>query len=74
MIYHGIARRSITVYTLDNRQAAFKSVNDPLLLSENGRLELDTTGIAPGVYYYIVKTKYADSEEKSGPKKLVISR
>ena len=74
MIYHGGVSQSVTVYTLDNRQASYVSESAALLSSGNGRLELDTAGIAPGVYYYIVKTKYADREEKSGPKKLVIGR
>jgi hypothetical protein len=72
MLYDTDAAAVITVsiITLDGRKAAesVQSVAGP------GRFAVDIRSLAPGVYFYTVKIKFSNREEKSKPKKLVISR
>jgi hypothetical protein len=60
---------TVNIVTIDNRAVMNLEQN----LSGKGKFSVDTSSFAPGVYFYTVKTKYADSESKSGVKKLLVT-
>jgi hypothetical protein len=72
MLYdiQGAAVITVSIITFDGRKAA--EVQESV--SGRGRLAVDTRAMAAGVYFYTVKTTYSNLEEKSKPKKIVISR
>ncbi len=43
-------------------------------VSGQGRIPISTENLAPGIYFYRSIIKYSGSEEKTKPKKLVITK
>ena len=72
MLYNYQDARLLTVrlYSLDGTQALSVNYN----VSGKGRLETDTSQLAPGVYYYTVEAVHSGTTEKTKVKKLVVSR
>jgi hypothetical protein len=68
--YQDGAILTVRVYSLDGTQALSVNYN----ISGKGRLEADTSQLAPGVYYYTVEALHSGTTDRTKVKKLVVSR
>jgi hypothetical protein len=61
---------TVRVYSLDGTQAL--SVNYSVI--GKGRIEVDASQLAPGVYYYTVEAVHSGTTDNTKVKKLLVSR